>query len=461
MEDGEERRSMPFRPLLRALVIGLIALGPGAARADPEPATNGPAPASLGLEEALRLALANNERALKAPLRVDAAAGQLEKARTAFLPSLTGNMSGQLFGTPDRSGRIYAAGGTLTLSQPLLNLPAIPLYAQARHQLEAERWGAAQDKRLLAFDTAKAFLLALTNERVLEASKSRLERARANQQNTEARAKAQLTSVNDATRAILDTAGAARDVAKAEGDLARAYLQLGFLVARTVVGPLAAPTRTTRAAESGVFRTEDLIRLAEARRPDVRAAMERTLALRQAAKEPLYRLAPSLAASAQMKFNMIANPPDPAHEESAQLTLTWNIYDAGSRYADRRTRVAQADSQALDEKALRRSIGVDVGVALASLRAARDAYRISEEAVAAAQRNTAETEALYQQGLARAIELVDANGRRFDAEVTRATAKLSMQQAYLDLRLALGLDPIGDELEPEPPPSANNKGKTP
>jgi outer membrane protein TolC len=84
-----------------------------------------------------------------------------------------------------------------------------------------------------------------------------------------------------------------------------------------------------------------------------------------------------------------------------------------------------------------------------------------------------ETEILYQQGLARALEVSDANGRRFDAEVNRATAKLSMQQAYLDLREALGLGPIGEELEPSPaaakaapgpppiPPFVAPKGGTP
>ena len=65
-------------------------------------------------------------------------------------------------------------------------------------------------------------------------------------------------------------------------------------------------------------------------------------------------------------------------------------------------------------------------------------------AVTAAQRNTAETELLYKQGLARAIELIDANARRFDAEVNRATAKLAMEQAYLELRFALGLDPTDE-----------------
>ena len=437
---------MQVRRLARAAAIGL-ALWPTTASADPQ----------LSLEDAVTLALSTNERAQKAPLRVEVAQGQLERARAAFLPSVVATGTGALRSTEDRNGRILSGSGLLALNQPLLNLPAFPLYAQARHQLESERWGAVQDRRLLAFDTAQAFLLALTNERLFEAATGRLERARENQRTADARAKAALASTNDVTRAIIETTTATREVAQAQGRLARAYLELGFLVGRAVTGGLTAPDRITQTAERSAIRPEDVAQNAEARRPDVRASHERTEALRASAKEPLYRLAPTLGASAQIRATLLPVAPDTAFDESLQLNLTWNIYDAGVRYADRKTRSAQAESQALDEKQLRRSIATDIGVALAALRAARESYRISEEAVEAAKRNTAETEILYQQGLARAIEVSDANGRRFDAEVNRATAKLAMQQAYLDLRYALGLGPLGDELEDAPV----KKGGTP
>jgi outer membrane protein TolC len=419
--------------LFGTLVLGLL-LAPAAARAE----------APLGMEDAVRLALANNERALKAPLRVEVAEGQLDKARTAFLPTLSAVGTGQLH-TLDKNGRLLSGNGVLQLNQPLLNLSAIPLYAQARRSLEAERWGAAQDKRLVAFDTARAFLVVLSSEQLLDAARQRLERARAAQGNAEARAKAQLGGSNDVTLALVDSATAARDVATAEGKTAGAYVQLAFLVGKPVKGPLAAPARTLRAAESAPFKAEEATGLAEGRRPDVRSAAEKTAALREAAKEPLFRLAPTLGLSGQVKFVPAAVAPDKSVDESAQLTLTWSIYDAGVRYADRRTRLAQAESQALDEKALRRSIAADVALALATLRAAREAYRLAGDAVAGAKKHAGEVQLLYGQGLTRGFDVVDANGRLYDAEVGRENARLSMEQAYLDLRLAVGLDPIEDE----------------
>src|SRR5262249_31591599 len=178
----------------------------------------------------------------------------------------------------------------------------------------------------------------------------------------EARAKAQLASSNDVTLAMVDTASAARDVANATGAVEKAYVQLGFLVGKPVTGPLAEPDRTLQAAQSGAFRAADVTKLDEARRPVVRWAEEKTISMRAFAKEPLYRLAPTLGLQGQVKVIPDPLPPDKLIDENATLTLTWNIYDAGVRYADRKTRTAQAESQALDERALRRSIASDVGV---------------------------------------------------------------------------------------------------
>jgi outer membrane protein TolC len=268
-----------------------------------------------------------------------------------------------------------------------------------------------------------------------------------------------LTSTNDVTRAQIDLSTSEVTVAQAQGTVERAYTSLSFLLGQRASPPLIPPDNTTRAAEryeqaqknqvkSALERKNDAIRAAEGRRPDVRSAHEKTEANRDFAREPLYRLAPTVTATGRVTMLSAPPPTSNAVDENASMNLTWTIFDAGFRYADRRTRLAQAESSELDEKLLRRSVGTDVDLALASLRAARASYGIAEVAVAAAVRNTAETTTLYRQGLARAIEVTDANQKQFDAEVTLESAKLSMEQAYLDLRSALGFGPL-DEDAPE------------
>ncbi len=174
------------------LVLGTSA--PRVARAD-EP---------LRLEDAVKAALTNNERAQKAPLRVLQAEGSLDRARDAFFPSLSAGGSANIRPTDDRTPKAVTESGTLTLNQPLFSPSAFPNYWQASHTYESEKWGALEDKRTLAFDTAKAFVQTLTADQVLKSAQHRLEVAKVNLDTTKARAEAGLTSTNDVTRAELE-----------------------------------------------------------------------------------------------------------------------------------------------------------------------------------------------------------------------------------------------------------------
>jgi outer membrane protein TolC len=421
----------------RPLLVIALSLAPATTRADEPPLT---------LEAAIDMALANNERGLKAPERVEAAVGGLDRARTAFFPTVVGQGAGAWSSISDKANRNFSANGTLTLNQPIVNASSFPLFWQAKHALESERWGAVEDLRLLAFDTSNAFVTALSTEQLLVAAQRRLERAQADRDDSAARAQAGLTSSNDVTRADVAVATAQSQLATAQGNVQRAYLELAYLIGRPVRGPLVAPERTTSNARHGSWNPDEVARRAEARRPDVLSAAAHTQSLWEFAKEPYYRLVPTLGFSAQLRQLVDPLPTDAATSGSAQLTLTWTIYDAGVRYADRRTRVAQAASAALDEHALRRSVANDIAIAVALLHAARTVLQVSEQAVVSAQKNVDETAILYKQGLAKAIEVTDANASRYDAEVTLATAKLEMEQAYLNLRFALGLGPLHDEL---------------
>ena len=132
-------------------------------------------------------------------------------------------------------------------------------------------------------------------------------------------------------------------------------------------------------------------------------------------------------------------------DETVTLNLTWPLFDGGARYGDRKSRLARAETAELQERLLRRNVETAVKTALVSLTVARDALRVAEDGVEAARKNSEETEILYRQGLARALELTDANQKRFDAESALASARLTLAQAYLDLRFSLGMWPINDE----------------
>jgi outer membrane protein TolC len=411
------------------------------------------------IEDAVRLALQNNERAKKAPLRVEIAEGQLDRARDAFFPTLIG--SGVTVYKPDPPARSPSTttSGSLTLSQPLLNPSAFPQFAQQRHQLESEKWGSIQDKRQLAFETAKAFIQTLALESVLNSAKHKADTAKLNVDAARARADAGLASTNDVTKTELQLATSLGQLATAQGNVIKTYISLSFLVGQNVTAPLVPPDNTTRAAEryeeskksqvkSALDRRAEAFQAAQNRRPDLRSLHEKTESLRHSAEEPLYRLIPSVSAQGQLRFVPDPLASEKAIDEQISVNLTWPIFDAGFRYADRRQRVAQVESSELDEKLLLRSVEADVQLAIASLRAARANFKAASDAVVSAQKNTDETLILYKQGLAKAIEVNDANDKQFEAEVTQQSAKLQMEQAYLDLRNALGFGPLDEDAVP-------------
>lgn len=398
----------------------------------------------LKLRDAIRLALQQNERSLQAGQRVEAAEGTVERARAGFLPTLAVGASATKQLETDRPNQpTVTSSGTVTLTQPLLNPGAFPSYWAAKHTRAAEQAGAQDTRRVLAFDTARAFLQALTTEQLRRAAEQRLGRARANLTNAEARAEAGLSSVNDATRARLDMTSAAQNVATSGANEKRAQLSLGFLTGQPITGPLEPPDNTTKNAEAFGDKPRALAPTAASRRPDILALHERYLAAVDNAKDPKYRYAPSINLSGQIR----ATPDENAvrwHNETISLSLSWTIYDGGVRSADIRSRQATAEIAKLEEQYARRGVDRDVQTAIAILEGARASYKAAQDNVEVAKKGVEEADILYRQGLGRAIELVDANAKLFDAEVSLATAKLQMEQAYLEVRYALGLDPLDD-----------------
>lgn len=414
--------------------------------------TSARAEGPMDLASAVHLALARNERAKIADYQVDVADAAVERARTAFFPTLVSVGSDQL--KPDAATRAGVTPppndiGTwsTTLSQPILNASAWPLLRQAQRLFDAQKANSEDAKRVLEFDVANAFFAALSQEENLLAAQHRLDSAKANLDDTKARVEAQLSSSNDQTRAAIDLASAQQQVDTSKGAVNRAYLALSFVVDSPVQGPLATPSATLQAAQAPVVNVEQLIALGETRRLDLTAAKHSARAAELFASEPMLRLIPTIGASANLTGTTNTASTGRWNDESVTATATWTVFDAGVRYADKHSRDAQASISTLQVDTLIRAIASDVRTAAALLTASQAALQSAEQAVTAAKQSLEETTILYRQGLAKAIELVDANDSRFSAETGYATAEFSVAEAYLALREAMGLDPLGTVLQ--------------
>ena len=326
----------------------------------------------LSLQSVVKLALSRNERAEIADQSVISADAAVAKARAAFLPSIALGAS-ETFRPQDvnTTVRDTAAAATLTLSQPLLNATAFPLYASAKHSYEAARYTQLDTRRQLAFDAARGFFSVIAQQRLLTAANSRLDLANATLDDTQVRASAGLVSSNDVTRSEIERDSASQSTINASNSLDAARLNLEYLIAEPVdiETDLAPPTESLAPANRSLA---GLVNIAIATRPDLAALRANAASASALSDEPALRFVPTLNATAQAR----------AQDQLAQgrytdstvvINFNWQIWDAGVRSADGDARNAARVAAELQLRALARRVETDVRVAVAELSAARSA----------------------------------------------------------------------------------------
>ncbi len=414
-------------------------------------ATPLPAQEPLTLRDAIELAQTRNERGQSADARAEAAAARVNRARAFFFPEI------EVSGTYIRRGyetvrdigddvvtlQSRNAESTLsTLSWTLFDARAFPLYRQAKLLREASRLDALQQRRLLAYEAAGAFIATLGFDAVLDAAERRQNFARESLDDARARFEAGLVSSNDVTRAELELANAELAASRASADAETARLRLGDLLVAEVPEILVAPTEILDLASASPLTSDDEIGQARERRYDLLSRQRSTEAQRVAAKEPLLRLTPTLEATGTYRTTNEAGLSGRDSDQSLAIVLSWTLFDGGEALAERAERLALTRAAQFDLDLASRGVSTDVRTAGARLTSEQASIRQASSAVAAARKNSTESSALYREGLATALERSDAAVQLFEAEVAEVRANFSLAIAWLDLRDALGLDPL-------------------
>jgi outer membrane protein TolC len=434
-----------------ALAAGLLLPSPFWAQA--QSGTGNPEEA-LSLETAIRLALANNERAIKADQNMLVSGSLLAQARAVFLPSLS--VSGSYTRRPFEVARLIGnqniivqsyngLSGAANLSMTLFNSANVPAVLQASANLEAEAHNTAESKRGLAFEVGTAFLGALSQDQVLEASKRRMDYAKQSLDAARARFSAGLVSANDVTRAELEFATAEMGATQVQGQVQSSYLNLGYLLNVPTPSRLAVPDFAVKAQEEAIAPVEQLIGQAQTRRSDILALRATARSRNAAIIEPLLRWLPTLSLNGRYTYTNEAGLTGRNFNWNAGLTMNWSVFDGLNRnleYSEFRVRAYQSD---LDVRAGLRKVDLEVRSAIVSVESQRAGLKKAQVAHDIAVRNAAETAELYRQGLASALQVADANVSLFEAAVDLVRARYGLGLAYLTFESALGLDPLGKE----------------
>jgi len=408
----------------------------------------------LTLEQAVKMALSGNERAITADQNVEAASARVLKARAFFLPTI--NVSGTYTRRPFETVRVIsgsqiivqslnALSGAASLNMTIFDSKSLPTLVQANSDKAAEEFATVDSKRMLAFEVGSAFLATLSVDQVMEASRHRNDFAKQNLDAARARYAAGLVSVNDVTRAELEFATAEVGLTQVQGQVETTYLNLGYLMNGPTPRKLRVPDFLLQASDEKPQAADKLVLEAQDRRPDVKSLRMRAKAQSSLAIEPLLRWLPSLILTGRYTYTNEAGLTGRNFNWNAGLTMNWAVFDGLTRNGDYSERKALAYQADLNLKAALRKVELDVRDALVSLQSAQASLKMATVAESVAKKNEAETSELYRQGLSSALQVADAIVRLFEAEVGLVQARYGLGIAYLNLEAALGLDPFGKE----------------
>ena len=419
------------------------------------PAFAGP----LTFEQAVDRTIERNERAKISHLNTTASQARLSQARAFFFPTLGVGANY----TRQGWAAVSAGGQPLVVQEPnalsavaaarwtVFDARGIPLYRAAARELEATKLESADSRRLLAFEAGDAFLQTLSSQAVVDAARRRVDFAQQAVKDSGSRQAAGLVSVNDVTRAQLEAATAERELTRATSTAETARIQLAWLL-DAAPGELDALERPAALLETAASASPELSAQALAKaqdsRLDVAAAVARAAQAGALSDEPNARLFPTLSLVAQYRLTNEPGLSGRVGGGSFGVDLAWALFDGGDRYGERRQRLAEAQSASLQARLRQRKVAFDVQAALVSLKSAQASLAQAKVASDVAQKNATETEELYRQGLASTLQVADASLRRFEAEVELARGQYGLALSLLDLRAAIGVDPLGREVTP-------------
>ncbi len=383
---------------------------------------------------------------------IAAAQARLRQARAQFLPSLNLDArAGHYAGLEDAAfgpgiviptvDNQYAASATL--AQPLFTGGRMVNQARsAEYQTGAaahSRRGAEANLRLQALTTYWTWSKTYHGLKTIQAAVARMEAHAADMHNLY---QAGLATDNDtlSTDVLLDQTRLQLETVQRRDNLARA--QIAFLVGYTLPGnaapePAPAPARNSVAPEDTALAAAKTNRCEYAiRQLELNAAQAQVGASRAPYFPQLY----ALARYEQGRPNLLDFPPQDQWNADTYLglTLNWNILDWGltrgkvaealARTAQARLRLAQEDER----------ITLEVRQAQIDLLDAVNRLAVAERAEKSARRNLESATDLWQNGLLRHSELLDAHTKLTDAERDTLTARTDVVLAQIFLDYALG-----------------------
>lgn len=427
-----------MRESLLVAVAFVLFAGDASAQEAPAPALGRTAP-KVSFEDAIQRAMTRNPQSALAAEDIRHAEALVQQARSAWLPTLTGNATyTRLDSDRQLNGRVIAAADTvnanLTLTVPLIAPKPWAATARAKENRENAKLTLVDARRQVAIAAGRAYITVIGQRRVLESTQQARDTARAHEEFAKSRFAGGVGNRLDYVRASQERATSETRVQTQLIAMTRSQEALGILLGEN--GPvdamdasLAAPP--TLAAALGQVET----------RSDVAATRDRVESARKSVRDSYVDYLPILTGTAQPFYQNPASLTLPTTGWTAQLLLSLPIFDGGNRYGLEHERDAVYEQSKTKLDAALRQARSEVRVAFEAVQRADDALAQAREASKLAQESLELSQLAYRAGATSNLEVVDAERRARDAETDAAVAEDASRQARLDLLAAAGRFP--------------------
>jgi outer membrane protein TolC len=413
------------------------------------------------LERAVAHALANNPEARMVEYRIAAARAGLQQANAAFRPQVQIESS---YTRTDNPIGVFGAALNQRSYAPSLdfnNVPdadnlnlrgvlTVPLYSggrskagreRARANTQAARENAAAVRHLLAFEVTRGFPTLVKTRQFIGA--------------TEAAVRAFESNLNTASNRLSAGSSLRTEVLDMEVRLAQAREHL--VRARNAHLLAGRSLRNLLGLEQseGNFPVEEVVPVVPEPALSEREARPELIAMQhrlRAAEAEVWRARgsykPRLDAFGSLDYDRGWKFHGEGKSYTAGVFLRWDLWDGqltrGKIYAAR----AEVDLSREEERKLRLAIDLEVEEARLDLQEAIQRLAVTDKAVAQALESAELTRSRYNEGLAIATQLIDAETALTAARVRRAEAEGDRRIAIAALRKALGLPQLPEANTP-------------
>src|SRR5437773_1492265 len=421
-------------------VAAVINLGlTGAAWAQQTPSPLQPAPGRvLTLDECIAIALEAQPRIQATLADYAAARFRVNQALAPLLPQLSGLVSATESETNSsttmarvRTTTVQSKGFSDTflaqvqLSQVLFDFGKnLSATEAARKPAEVAVEDVELQRQLIALPVKEAYTNTLFSQRLIRVQEQALERGELNLRSAKGFFDVGTRPKSDVARAEVDVANARVDLIRARNAYRSAIVALNIAMAIGVDSP-------TKIVDNLIYQPVSMDRLqlrgeALRQRPEYRQARLRAAAAEATERQTFRNFFPDISGSGTYG----GTQPQLNEAWTLGLTLSWSIFDGGSRIARYQEAKANVEGARARVKSTELDILQNVEQAEIAVEEAQERIQAAQALVASAQENFRLAQGRFDAGVGTILELTD-------AQLALTQAQNTETQALADFRIAL------------------------